>query len=138
MIVRQPASQEPNSDEYDDDLITNVVMLSDWYHTGALQQYTGLKNVSNPGRIPNNILINGKGQFNDSKTGFATSTPIETFTLTAGKRYRFRIINTFSVVCPIEVIIDNHSMQIISMDGESVQPVTVDSFTITNGIYIFF
>lgn len=39
------------------------------------------------------------------------------------KRHRFRLINAEFLNCPIELSIDNHTMNIISTDGRDIEPV---------------
>ncbi|KAF2890868.1 hypothetical protein ILUMI_15305, partial [Ignelater luminosus] len=44
-----------------------------------------------------------------------------------GYRYRFRIINAEFLNCPIEVSVDNHTITVISSDGNNFSPVKADS-----------
>lgn len=62
MIVRQPPSKDPNSNLYDYDLTTHVVLISDWMHEDAAERFPGRLAV-NTGQDPETVLINGKGQF---------------------------------------------------------------------------
>ncbi|PSN33041.1 hypothetical protein C0J52_26096 [Blattella germanica] len=126
IVVRQAPSQDPNSHLYDFDLTTHVALLSDWMHEDALERYPGRLAV-NPGQDPDTVLINGKGQFTDPNTGFVTNTPMEVFTMTPGKRYRFRMINSFASVCPAQLSIEGHTLTVIATDGEPVQPVNVNT-----------
>lgn len=79
------------------------------------------------------MLINGRGQFRDPNTGFMTNTPLEVFTMTPGRRYRFRLINAFASVCPAQVTFEGHSLTVISTDGEPVQPVQVNTIISFSG-----
>lgn len=79
------------------------------------------------------MLINGRGQFRDPNTGFMTNTPLEIFTITPGRRYRFRLINAFASVCPAQVTIEGHGMTIIATDGEPVHPVQVNTIISFSG-----
>lgn len=79
------------------------------------------------------MLINGRGQFRDPNTGFMTNTPLEVFTMTPGRRYRFRLINAFASVCPAQVTIEGHSLTVIATDGEPVQPVQVNTIISFSG-----
>lgn len=101
LIVRQPPSRDPNSHLYDFDLTTHIILLSDWLHEDAAERYPGRLAV-NTGQDPESMLINGRGQFRDPNTGFMTNTPLEIFTMTPGRRYRFRLINAFASVCPAQ------------------------------------
>lgn len=62
-----------------------------------------------------------------------TNTPLEVFTITPGRRYRFRLINSFGSVCPSQITFEGHSLTIIATDGEAVQPVTVDTIISFSG-----
>lgn len=62
IVVRQPPSKDPNSNLYDYDLTTHVVLISDWMHEDAAERFPGRLAV-NTGQDPETVLINGKGQF---------------------------------------------------------------------------
>lgn len=55
-------------------------------------------------------------------------TPYEVFIVDKGFRYRFRTINSGFLNCPLEISIDNHTMEVIASDGHYFDPVRVDSF----------
>lgn len=132
IVVRQPPSKDPNSHLYDYDLTTHVMLLSDWLHEDAAERYPGRLAV-NTGQDPENVLINGKGQFRDPNTGFMTNTPLEVFTITPGRRYRFRMINAFASVCPAQVTFEGHNLTVIATDGEPVHPVQVNTIISFSG-----
>ncbi|XP_039747362.1 laccase-5 [Pararge aegeria] len=132
IIVRQPPSKDPNSHLYDYDLTTHVIVMSDWLHEDATERFPGRLAV-NTGQDPENVLINGKGQFRDPNTGFMTNTPLEVFTMTPGKRYRFRIINAFASVCPAQITFEGHDLTLIATDGEPVQPVKINTIISFSG-----
>lgn len=132
VIVRQPPSKDPNSHLYDFDLTTHIMLLSDWMHEDAAERYPGRLAV-NTGQDPESALINGKGQFRDPNTGFMTNTPLEIFTVTPGRRYRFRLINSFATVCPAQITIEGHGLTVISTDGEPVHPVQVNTIISFSG-----
>lgn len=54
-------------------------------------------------------------------------TPYEIFNVNFGSKYRFRIINSGFLNCPLEISIDNHTMTIIASDGHYINPIQVDS-----------
>lgn len=62
IVIRQPPSKDPNSNLYDYDLTTHVVLISDWFHENAAERFPGRLAV-NTGQAPESVLINGKGQF---------------------------------------------------------------------------
>lgn len=66
-------------------------------------------------------------------TGYSTNTPLETFTVTPGRRYRFRLINSFASVCPAQMTIQGHPLILIATDGEPVHPVIVNTIISFSG-----
>ncbi|RZF37807.1 hypothetical protein LSTR_LSTR007169 [Laodelphax striatellus] len=132
IVVRQPPSADPNSHLYDYDLTTHVMLLSDWLHEDAMERFPG-RLAANTGQDPETLLINGKGQFQDPNTGYRTNTPLETFTITPGRRYRFRVINSLASVCPAQLTIQGHPLILIATDGEPVHPVVVNTIISFSG-----
>ncbi|XP_025829791.1 laccase-5 isoform X2 [Agrilus planipennis] len=132
IVVRQAPSKDPNSHLYDYDLTTHVIVLSDWMHEDAAERFPGRLAV-NVGQDPESLLINGKGQFRDPNTGFQTNTPLEVFTVTPGRRYRFRTITSLATVCPVQLTIEGHDLTLIATDGEPVHPVQVNTIISFSG-----
>lgn len=135
--MRQPLSKAVNSHLYDYDLTTHVVFLHDWFHEYAAERMPG-RLRTNPGQSPESVLINGKGQYTDPNTGNVTSTPLDVFQVTPGKRYRFRLINAFASTCPAQLTIEGHNLTIIAADGSPVQPVGVNAINSFSGKFSFF
>ena len=106
-IVGTIAIAGPATSNYDIDLGTMTV--NDWYYKTAFQ--TSLL-ASNPGPPPtaDNALINGT-MLNPSGTGGA----YHKNTITSGKKYRLRLINT-SVDNHFRVSLDNHNLTVIQAD----------------------
>lgn len=130
LIVRQTPSREPHYKLYDYDLVLHVIVLSDLFHEYAEERFPG--RVTAPvGQSPDSILLNGKGQY--SINGTFTTTPLAMFTVTAGKRYRFRVVNAFSSVCPVQLTIEGHNITVIATDGDPVEPVNVNSINSYSG-----
>lgn len=71
--------------------------------------------------------------FQDPNTGYRTNTPLETFTVTPGRRYRFRMINSLASVCPAQLTIQGHPLILIATDGEPVHPVVVNTIISFSG-----
>nr|BAJ83487.1 laccase 2 [Riptortus pedestris] len=132
IVVRQAPSLDPNSHLYDYDLTTHVMLLSDWMHEDAQERFPG-RLAANTGQDPETLLINGKGQFTDPNTGYRTNTPLEVFTITPGRRYRFRMINSLATVCPAQLTIQGHPLVLIATDGEPVHPVVVNTIISFSG-----
>lgn len=74
----------------------------------------------------------------DPNTGFMTNTPLEIFTITSGRRYRFRMINSYGSVCPAQVTVEGHTLTVIATDGEAVQPIQVNTIISFSGKAIYF
>ncbi|XP_015173568.1 PREDICTED: laccase-5 [Polistes dominula] len=132
LIVRSPKSQDPNRNLYDEDTFDHVIFLSDWMHSLAIEHLPGTFAVK-PGQTPDNFLINGLGQYTDPNTGTTSNTQLAYFSVASGKRYRFRMINSFGTVCASEFSIQNHKLTVIATDGEDIQPVVVDKIISLTG-----
>lgn len=53
--------------------------------------------------------------------------PLTIYNVEKLKRYRFRVINAASNVCPFQLQIENHEITVISSDGASFKPVVADT-----------
>ncbi|CAH0550161.1 unnamed protein product [Brassicogethes aeneus] len=126
LIVRQSPKRDPHSKLYDEDLPEHVMLISDWFHEGTNEKFPG-RLIAGQGQNPDSILVNGKGRFIYPDSGEETVTPLEVFTVTKGKRYRFRMINAFCSICPAQVSIEGHVMTIIATDGNAVKPTPVQT-----------
>ncbi|KAJ7866501.1 laccase 2 precursor [Mycena leptocephala] len=117
MVVYDP--NDPNKALYDVDDDTTIITLQDWYHAPAETLLPVATLVS--------TLINGLGRY----AGGPTS-QLAVISVTAGKRYRFRMV---SLACDPNFIfsIDNHTMTIIEVDSVNHLPLTVDSIQIFVG-----
>ncbi|KAH9980739.1 laccase [Russula compacta] len=118
MVIYDP--DDPHSGLYDVDDETTVITLADWYHylstdAPAVPDYSS-------------TLINGKGRY----SGGPTDIDLAVINVTAGKRYRFRLV---SISCDpsFTFSIDSHQMTIIEVDGNNVEPLVVDSIKIFAG-----
>lgn len=109
----------------------HIVILNDWSHKPMVTKYTEFVHNKGDEKI-SSILINGKG-INISLDPDAPQTPREVFSVKAGLRYRFRVINAGFLYCPLEVSIENHDLKLIALDGNPIQPSTVSSFNIMAG-----
>ena len=90
-----------------------LISLSHRYHYPS---------VDTPRQIwPDSVLINGTGCYDGLECP-----PPATYMVEANKRYRFRLLN---MACKTyyNFTIDNHTMTVIEVDGEYVEPYTVDS-----------
>ncbi|KAF1940719.1 laccase precursor [Clathrospora elynae] len=111
VIVNGPATAN-----YDEDLGT--MPMSDWYYRTAFQAgsiafQNGQAGLGPP--VADNILINGTAK------NAAGGGALNKVTMTAGKRYRLRLINT-SVDNNLLVNLDGHPFQVIATDFVPVVP----------------
>ncbi|GFO41365.1 laccase [Plakobranchus ocellatus] len=127
MIIRQPISMDPHASLFDVDIPEHTIMLNDWSKRMSVESFVSLFHTE---ELPyaSGILVNGRGRTNE---GFKI--PDEEFTVKAGLRYRFRIIFSGILNCPIYVRIDGHKLLMIATDGKDFEPVEVDSFRIYSG-----
>ncbi|XP_012277841.1 laccase isoform X2 [Orussus abietinus] len=134
LIIREPVSEDPHGSLFDFDLPTHVIVLSDYMHYLSMEKLPGLfRNPQFRGQSPDDILINGRGRFMDPNTNTTTTTPVEVFQVKPGKRYRFRVINSFSTVCLAEFAVEGHTLQLIAQDGENVEPRLVNTIITGSG-----
>ncbi|KAL9065002.1 MAG: hypothetical protein Q9157_007632, partial [Trypethelium eluteriae] len=107
----------PATANYDIDL--GPYPVTDWYYRTAYQieanTLTDLQSGA-PGPNGDNILVNGTNKNAAGTTGSYSVTKI-----TAGKKYRLRLINT-SVDNDIRVSLDNHILEIMTTDFVPVKP----------------
>ncbi|KAI0042576.1 multicopper oxidase [Auriscalpium vulgare] len=117
-VVYDP--NDPQASLYDVDDETTVITLADWYH------YLSTNAPAIP--QPSSTLINGAGRY----SGATTNPDLTVVGVTAGKRYRFRVIN---IACDSYFVfsIDGHQLTIIEADGQSTQPLVVDTLQILAG-----
>ncbi|KAF4610777.1 hypothetical protein D9613_007254 [Agrocybe pediades] len=107
---------DPHKSLYDVDDESTIITLADWYHVPSPQE--------GPVPTPDATLINGLGRYL-----LGPPSPLAIINVQAGKRYRFRLISTS---CDPNFVfsIDGHTLKIIEVDGENVQPLDVDSIRI--------
>jgi FtsP/CotA-like multicopper oxidase with cupredoxin domain len=103
----------PATSNYDIDL--GAMPITDWYYQTAFQKSV-LAAIPGPPPVADNGLINGT-MLNPSGSGGAYNK----VTLTSGKKYRLRLINT-SVDNHFRVSLDNHNLTVIQADFVPTQP----------------
>ncbi|XP_058056324.1 uncharacterized protein LOC131207715 [Anopheles bellator] len=131
LVVREPRSADPNSQLYHYDTPAHVLVGSDWMHVDGEMFMPGLPLAG--GILPVNLLINGRGTFGGRDGHARTDVPLEVFYVRRGARFRFRFINAASHVCPLQLQIEDHTMEIIASDSFHLQPRKVDTFVTTSG-----
>ncbi|KAJ2952916.1 hypothetical protein O0L34_g7284 [Tuta absoluta] len=123
-IVRQSPRLDPLRKLYDVDATEHTIFISEWGH--SMGPLAGM--ISH---IPNaeSLLINGKG-----KTLESPDAPLTKFSIEFGKRYRFRLAyGGGTKSCPIKFSIDEHSLQLVALDGHRIEPEIVDSIVLGRG-----
>jgi len=136
IIVRQPSQVDVHSRLYDTDTNKHIVMVTDWFHTSAIDKLTLLEAGGFvEGETPDNIVINGRGRSNklDETKVNSTNIPYAKFEILPNSRTRFRAISHATLYCPMEITIDDHNLTVISSDGRDIQPVTVSTLTLNGG-----
>lgn len=117
LIVRQSDKIDPHKKLYDIDSKHHVILISEWSNP--------VNNQEDDTEPPKFVFINGKSIHGGS---------LESYKISKGKRYRFRIAYAGSVNnCPITLKIDRHLIKIIAIDGNPVTPYEVTSVTLTKG-----
>ncbi|CAG9772969.1 unnamed protein product [Ceutorhynchus assimilis] len=127
LVVRVPEESNPHIPEYDYDLSLHTMILIDWERITGMEKFL-YHHHSVGDNKPATLLINGMGNgkefVSENKTIY---TPLARFPVEYGYRYRFRVINAGFLNCPIEMSVDNHTIQVISSDGADIVPVKAES-----------
>lgn len=61
-IIRDPPKLNPYNKWYNEDRPEHVIIISDWMHELSLERFPG-RYRNNSGQIPDNFLINGRGNW---------------------------------------------------------------------------
>lgn len=145
IVVRK--QEEKSATLYDYDPHDFFVLASDWMHVYAEQYFPGLTSKLS---IFESMLINGHGRFLNVRnlfffslsslkiffqksTGVFSEAPLTIYNVAHQKRYRFRVINGASNVCPFVIQIENHELLIIASDGSTFDPVKADTLYFISG-----
>ncbi|CAG8549798.1 5155_t:CDS:2 [Acaulospora morrowiae] len=123
IVIHDP--NDPNKGLYD---LEYVMEISDWYRTpttdpGMVQLFMS-DGYTGGDPVPDSGEISGVGQYNCTIPD-CTPKKFATYKVTKGKRYRFRIINT-SAMLHFIVMIDNHPLQVIEVEGTAIKPYTTN------------
>lgn len=115
------------------DYDNHYMLVNEWNQLSGMDStikefnYDGLVNMAT-------LLINGLGRYRQFQRNNVTAyVPSTVFNVQQNKRFRFRLIEAGSGNCPVELSIDNHPLQIISLDSRDIEPVVVDTITIWAG-----
>lgn len=125
----------PSSANYDE--AVDPLLMADWNHQSAFSLF--YQEIT-PGKGPpsmTSILLNGIGQYKctdaEKKSGLCVDqTSFYNMTLTKGKRYLLRLINT-SVDSTFIFSIDNHNVTVIGADFVPIHPYETNSVLVGIG-----
>ena len=133
LIVRQYNNKNSLLNMYDYDLEEHIISVNDWINETSISKFVN-HHHNDGNNKPTSILINGKGSLLKFVLNEVTyETPRAQFKVKQGFRYRFRIINSGFLYCPIQISIDNHNLTVIATDGRLVDPVEIQNFIIYAG-----
>jgi len=116
VIIRDP--QAAGSCEH-------TIMIQEWYYNTAQHRFTHDKEEK-----PTSLLVNGVGR----QSGAITSWQVFSVHPAICSSYRFRLVSSVSLHCPVIFSIEEHSFTVIATDGEYLVPEEkVSSLTLANG-----
>ncbi|AAS52159.2 ADR239Wp [Eremothecium gossypii ATCC 10895] len=148
-LVIHSSEEDMLLEEYDEDM---VVMVNDYYHDMAA---TYMADYLAPGNenvepTPDNGFIQGSGPFKyDSATyivphgsarnvSYVGDVAVPTLHLAPERKYRVRLINA-GFFAPFNFAVDQHRLEVVEADGTVVDPVELESITMSVGQrYSFF
>ncbi|KAF5467024.1 hypothetical protein F2P56_016895, partial [Juglans regia] len=104
------------------------LLIGDWYQTS----FKDLRSMMKTNRVayespPDRMLMNGKGSYLDP-----LAPTHESFTVTQGKTYRFRISNV-GIAWSFNFRIQNHRMVLVETEGSYTKQITLDSLDVHVG-----
>lgn len=130
LIVRKPTSDNKNAKLYDYDLAEHLIFASEWMHSFSENFLPGMAKRS---ALTEAMLINGRGRYFNNADNQYSKTPITIFYVEHGKRYRFRLINGATNVCPYQFQIENHNFTIIATELSHVKPFNANTLHYLSG-----
>ncbi|KAL0957101.1 hypothetical protein HGRIS_003194 [Hohenbuehelia grisea] len=115
---------DPSAHLYDVDDESTVLTLNDWFHDPTPKAFQLVQ-------APQAMLVNGIGRPWFGGNNLTVST------VKQGTRYRYRVINA---ACSSMAVfsIDNHSLQVIEIDGMAVKPYVANFVTLHPGQRVSF
>jgi len=111
------------------DVTEHTILVQEWYFNTAQHRY-----FHNKEEVPSSLLVNGVGRHRSDY--HTTKQPWQVFTVhpASCSSYRFRLVSSVSLHCPIIFSIEDHNFTVIATDGEDIQPEeNVASLTLANG-----
>ncbi|XP_066154201.1 uncharacterized protein [Euwallacea fornicatus] len=120
LIVRKSDRTDPSRKLYDVDSKEHVILISEW---------SGDFNHPSPRDkdLSKALLVNGKAP---SEKGSS----LTMFNVQPGKRHRFRAAYTSGLSgCPVDLMVDNHLLKVIELDGSPTKPHEVSLIRLSKG-----
>lgn len=129
LIVREPTTDSEKFKTHDYDLPQHLIFATDWMHAFSDNFLPGMAKRS---ALTESLLINGRGRFLNEDNEY-TKMPIPVFYVQQGKKYRFRLINSATNVCPYQFQIEGHNFTIIATELSYVEPFIADTLIYLSG-----
>ncbi|KAF2434957.1 hypothetical protein EJ08DRAFT_581144 [Tothia fuscella] len=143
IVIHDPKEQIPKVDE------EKIIFMGDWYHTYSsvllasyLNPTSQWANESGVEPLPDNILLNGRNKYNCSvqSTTYPPNKTAEHCSggslykteVKSGGAHRFRLINHSSFLS-FWFSIDNHTMEIVEIDGTEIEPISFRGVNVNIG-----
>ncbi|XP_074364841.1 monocopper oxidase-like protein SKS1 [Apium graveolens] len=104
------------------------LLIGDWFLTDYKVLRSAVEsNLMSSANVPDVLLMNGKGPY-----GNVNSKSSESFTVTKGKTYRFRVANVGTTLS-FNFRIQSHQMVVVETEGSYTSQITVDSLDVHVG-----
>ena len=133
LIVREYDTANKQISMYDQDLVEHVILINDWLNETSISNFVKTYHDDFDHR-PHAMLINGRGVWPYAPADSPIpNTPRAIFSVQPGVKYRFRLVNAGFLYCPIEFSIDNHTLTVITTDGNPIEPYEVVSVVMQAG-----
>lgn len=129
LIVREPTADSKIASFYDFDLPQHSILATDWMHELSDNFLPGIAKRS---ALTEAMLINGRGRYLNKNSEY-TNTPIPVFYVQSGKKFRFRLINSATNVCPYRFQIEDHNFTVIATELSHVEPFVANTLTYLSG-----
>ncbi|CAN4096139.1 unnamed protein product [Withania somnifera] len=103
------------------------LLIGDWFRTDYKSLRSSIQDRQSS-HVPDAILMNGKRPYDE----LSISKGHESFTVTKGMTYRFRISNVGTVMC-FNFRIQNHKMFLVETEGSYTNQITLESLDVHVG-----
>ncbi|KAL1817397.1 hypothetical protein DCAR_0521827 [Daucus carota subsp. sativus] len=104
------------------------LLIGDWFVTDYKVLRSAVESsLMSSANVPDVLLMNGKGPYGNTSTKSS-----ESFTVTKGKTYRFRVANVGTTLS-FNFRIQNHQMVVVETEGSYTSQITLDSLDVHVG-----